>query len=201
MTFSGLRSRDFCSVGSTRSLNSAWDMQRSSGQQLSCKGNQHSAQQPMLHVGQNQLFNSMAHQHVLLRLCLAHKDGLQVEIQKSTLEHAETPNYITTHRQFPAHHQEVRFDIPPHSLLEGQLYPLSSSFASVLTYDRQAEISALCSTLQASTLIAQRSKCCLPFPQEGRRQRAAVLTISINAQARGENHLSGTSSIPDIHDF
>lgn len=38
ITFSGLRSRDFCRVGKTKSLNSAWDMYRRSGEQLSCKG-------------------------------------------------------------------------------------------------------------------------------------------------------------------
>lgn len=32
-----------------------------------------------------ELSNSMSHQYMLLRLCLAHKDGLQVEIQKRTL--------------------------------------------------------------------------------------------------------------------
>lgn len=39
ITFSGLRSSDFCRVGKTKSLNSAWDMYRRSGEQLSCKRN------------------------------------------------------------------------------------------------------------------------------------------------------------------
>lgn len=86
ITFSGLRSRDFCSVGKTKSLNSAWDTYRRIGEQLSCKGNKAlSTAAGTTHRTKALTALKSSHQHVLLRLCLAHKDGLHVKIQKSTL--------------------------------------------------------------------------------------------------------------------
>jgi len=138
----------------------------------------------------------MSHQHVLLRLCLAHKDGLQVEVQKSTLKKQKHQTTATSQPTHSSPHTTGQPGVRAHRTLPGrQPWPLRRSFASIPTYDSEAEVSAPCSALQPNTLNRLTAISCLPFLQEGRWQKAAVLAIYLSAQATAKSHISGTSSI------
>lgn len=149
-----------------------------------------------MHIGQKhkQLCNRMSHQHVLLRLCLAHKDGLQVELQETTLNKQKHQITATSQPVHGSPHTIRKPGLTPHLIL---LQKAALSTKQKLCFHPHVRQSSRdqCSARQPNAQNTLRAKCCLPFLQQGRRQKAAVLAIDINAQAAAKSHISGTSSI------